>query len=368
MSSFQPTPKALIEAILSNSNTMVEKYLDAGVDPNADLSSDIPLTDHAGAKECKLALSTKQQSGHFPTALHIAVINCYHNFAKGRSNRHQEARLIIHTLLKYGADPSVTTTNLVLVNIAGYRFKSFKSLNKTPSGLALFLKQFPDSVYGEETESVLDQAIETLEYATKTLQPPYTRILKSTADMYEKLFLSEVCSDIRFVCSDGVELPAHRCILVAASDYFKRSLEGPWSENNKDGKWTTAHSSKIMKGVLAFIYQGRIQNDLLDLEPLELFAVAAEYDIPSLKTMAENRCIQSLKCENIKTMLQAAHLHRNQPLKTACFSFIRNKAARVLTDPDMMNLATEDAELWGELTEAIAPSSSGPDKKRARTS
>lgn len=119
--------------------------------------------------------------------------------------------------------------------------------------------------------------------------------------------------------------------------------------------------------MLVFIYRGRIQNDLLDLEPLELFAVAAEYIIPSLKTMTENRCIQSLKCENVKDILQAAHLHRNNVLKKACFSFIRNKAAQVLTDPDMMNLNTEDSELWAELTEAIAPSS-GPDKKRARTS
>jgi hypothetical protein len=115
-----------------------------------------------------------------------------------------------------------------------------------------------------------------------------------------------------------------------------------------------------MKVVLAFIYCGNVHEDL---EPLELLSVAAEYDIPSLKAMAETRFIQIfLGCENVNTFLQAAHWHRNEPLKSACFLFIRNNAAQVLTDPDMMNLATGDAELWAQLTKAIAPSSS---KKRA---
>jgi hypothetical protein len=88
-----------------------------------------------------------------------------------------------------------------------------------------------------------------------------------------------------------------------------------------------------MKVVLAFIYCGNVHEDL---EPLELLSVAAEYDIPSLKAMAETRFIQIfLGCENVNTFLQAAHLHRNEPLKSACFLFIRNNAAQVLTDPDI---------------------------------
>jgi hypothetical protein len=99
------------------------------------------------------------------------------------------------------------------------------------------------------------------------------------------------------------------------------------------GEWSTAHSSNIMKVVLAFIYCGNVHEDL---EPLELLSVAAEYDIPSLKAMAETRFIQIfLGCENVNTFLQAAHLHRNEPLKSACFLFIRNNAAQVLTDPDI---------------------------------
>ena len=338
---------------------MVTKYLNAGVDPNEDLLSVIPLLDDAkaaGDDDVKATLG-RSRSGKPPTMLHVAVINCYH---RSREDNGQTALKILSSLLKHGADPSAVATNLVLTNIQGYRSKRFSFADRTASGLALFLKKFPWSVYEDETANMLEQVIEIIEGTTTTPEQPHTRILKSTADLYEKLLFSESFSDIRFVCNDGVEIPAHRCILVTTSDYFKRSLQGPWSESTVDGKWSTAHSSKIMKAVLAFIYRGRIQNNL---DPLELFSVAAEYDIPSLKAMAENRCIQSLTCENVKTFLQEAHLHRNKPLKKACFSFIRNKAAQVLTDPDMMNLATEDAELWDQLTKAIAPGSS---KKRAR--
>jgi hypothetical protein len=106
--------------------------------------------------------------------------------------------------------------------------------------LALFLKQCPLSeyVYNEETSSVLDQVITIIEGTTTLPELPHTctRLLKSTADMYEKLLFSEDCSDIRFVCNDGVEIPARRCSLTTASDYFKRSLQGPWSESNVDGR------------------------------------------------------------------------------------------------------------------------------------
>jgi len=78
-----------------------------------------------------------------------------------------------------------------------------------------------------------------------------------------------------------------------------------WSESNVDGRWSTAN---IMKVVLAFIFCGNVHKDL---EPLLLLSVAAEYDIPSLKAMAANRCIKFLFwCENVNTFLQAARLHQ----------------------------------------------------------
>lgn len=379
MTTSAPSAGALVDAILTNSGSVVQQYLEAGFDPNTVVSPSnggIPYLEDIrdpGDENDEISdqyeLAIYRRPGQFPSLLHIAVVNCYHRIVKSSSSGREQALSILRCLMKHGADASATTPHLVVTHIRDYNWRLFDSADTTALGLAIFLKRFPLYAYEERTESLLNGAIEIIQDQKMTFQQPHTRILKSTADMLGKLYLSHDFSDICFVCSDGVEVPAHRNILAASSDYFKTSFEGPWAENSQDGKWTTTHSSKNVKAVLAFIYLGRIQNDVDGVEPLKLFSIASEYFIESLKTFAEGRCIQSLACDNCKEILQAAHLHNNDSLKKACFSFIHTNAAQVLTDPDMMKLATEDAELWAELTAGIAPSSGGGSKKkRARTS
>jgi hypothetical protein len=43
--------------------------------------------------------------------------------------------------------------------------------------------------------------------------------------------------DVKFVCPDGQVIPAHKCVVVASSPYFKASLE-------VDGKKLTKQRSR----------------------------------------------------------------------------------------------------------------------------
>jgi len=84
----------------------------------------------------------------------------------------------------------------------------------------------------------LDRVIAKLEKASRAGQRQLSTVpvLKSVAETYKNLYLSEKFSDIKFVCPDGAVLHTHRCILAVASNYFEMALSGPWAENNAAGE------------------------------------------------------------------------------------------------------------------------------------
>jgi hypothetical protein len=97
-----------------------------------------------------------------------------------------------------------------------------------------------------------------------------------------------------------------------------------------------------MKTVLTLIYRGsNASNTLEEHDPIELLGVAcSELDLGSLKSLAEDSCIRSLKKETAKDLLLAALLYENHVLKGACYEVVKRNAAAVLTNPDFMAGAT----------------------------
>jgi hypothetical protein len=181
---------------------------------------------------------------------------------------------------------------------------------------------------------------------------------------YKSLLFSQDQSDVKFVCRDGVEIPAHKAILAAASPYFASAFAGPWSENGHRGEWMTSHSSFVIKALLAFVYTGEVRGIQQHLMPI--LAVAGEFDILPLVEFASLHCIESIaRCVNdinvakLKDILQLAHLHEIEDLKMACFEFARMNAAKVLTNPEIMSLPNDDEVLWNELRLAITCSVHG---------
>ena len=54
-----------------------------------------------------------------------------------------------------------------------------------------------------------------------------------------ELFKQELLCDVSITSGDGVEIPAHRVVLAASSQYFKALLTGPWS--------TALHGQRSLK-------------------------------------------------------------------------------------------------------------------------
>jgi len=89
---------------------------------------------------------------------------------------------------------------------------------------------------------------------------------------------------------------------------------------------------------------------------LSTVGVAHEYGLDELQQQSEQSCICALTFDNIKSLLQSAHLYTAMDLKNACFAFVERHSAVVLTcgKINMMSLMSEEPDLWRELASAMS--------------
>lgn len=375
----------LYEAICANSPTIVLELLETDADANRPFMlpylNDEKEEDEDGDVTISKALRlVRTSSSCKATPIFLAARNAYENYGDPDSKfdsdapRARNARAIIQHLIDHGADVKRVVDGLVVCNIEDYRW-IFPSVHCTPIDLILFLKQHLSYYKAQGTflDMVLDM-VQRAAHAAGHVKPPTARVACSVVTTWDSLCLSEKFSDVRFVCSEGdgeheVVLHAHKAVLAAASDYFSTLFTGPWADNCVDGAVKTSNSAHIMRAILTFVYTGRLEEGLLDANAPTLVGIASEYGLLALGKLAEQSCIRSLALDNVKGMLQLAHLHEASELKTACHLFVQRHAAAVLTNPEMMSLATEQPALWAELAAKIVPAAtqSAGSKKRART-
>jgi hypothetical protein len=302
------------------------------------------------------------------TSVHVAVVNIYHNHKDSDKPQRLSSIKILKKLLEHGAEADVTmNSNCCLCNIRGFNWKQLPRMF-TPIDLAVFLKLYksPYDIQGRACIA-LDLAIQLIgeALADATVKVPHVSVAKSVVDMLKTMVLSDEFSDVRFECKDGTSLPAHKCVLSSASTYFHNYFTGPWGElaEHEGGVWKTSHSSDVVRAILMFVYTGEIPSSLLKTQAPTLLAASSEYDLQELVKLSEGGCIRTMDEENVKAILMLANLQGSEKLKEACFAFIRNNP-QVLTTPEMMSLAGEDADLWEELKAEITPPSKRSKKSK----
>jgi hypothetical protein len=374
----------LYYAIMTNTESLVKSYLESDQDPDVDLSPVImsmPTLASCSPIEtwndivsyCEgTVIFVNEHNNHSNgpvSPLHVAVVQCFCT-ALESDEVCNSAMNILKALIDNGADKSIATDNMILCfeDFPRWVWPLTTATVLTPCGLAAYLKKQGHTLATEAVvnwrRKVMDEVIrvllvepqnETVEYNTT---PPSVTVSKSVSETWKALLFSEKFSDIKFQCQDGTVLHAHKCVLAAASPYFSTAFEGPWGEHHTDGSWETSNPPAVMEAILSYIYTGAVTpvlQEVMDGQPQVMLVVASEYDLSELQALCEASCVRSLADDNIKSMLQLAHLYGTTALKHSCFGFVQQHMATVLTDPIMAALATEDAGLWTELTAAISP-------------
>lgn len=369
-----PSAERLRDAILANAEGLVASYLDAGADPNqvakwptlskVTIGSDNVEEDAFIVKNCVIDDKFTGIS-----SVHVAVVNIYHNHDEHSNHPSLKASLkILEKLLESGAKADgLMEPCCSLCNIRGYNWKPLPRAF-TPIDLAVYLKSYKNPCACHDDEKLcnaLDWAIKRIGQALTDPNVPHVSVAKSVVDMLQRMVLSEEFSDVRFKCADGTSLPAHKCVLSSSSTYFRNYFTGPWGKlaEHQGGTWRTSHSSVVMRAILTFIYTGEVPSSLLESNAPTMLAASSEYDLPELVKLSEAGCIRTMDDDNVKAILILANLHASKKLKEACFAYVRNNA-QVLTNPDMMSLSGEDADLWEELRAEITPPSKRPKKQK----
>jgi hypothetical protein len=358
----------LYEVIENNAYPFVKSYLDNGSDPNLNLASWVMQQDES---ELITLCSDGTLLEGILSPLYVAVVDCYYTSFHS-AERRSSAMHILKAFLEVGANTTFTVANF---RMCGVGSPQQVRTAVTPLDLAILVnKSLGNSGHGRGRK-VMDDVIQLLEAASQKDSDPVT-VPKSVANTWKALLFSEKFSDVKFKCQDGTMFHAHKNVLAAASPYFSAAFEGPWGEQYEDRLrvWETSNPAPVMKAVLSFIYTGEVMPCVMEQQPEVMFAVVSEYSLLELRELCEASYTCSLGINNVKSMLQLAHLHGSSALKQSCFDFVQDDMAKVLTDPSVMSLAVEDAELWAELVAAISTDSvkynksEGASKKRGRSS
>jgi BTB And C-terminal Kelch len=134
--------------------------------------------------------------------------------------------------------------------------------------------------------------------------------------------------------------------------HFEAAFDGSWKES-ESGEWMTSHTSHVIKVVLTLLYTGKIDNKLVEKDPLAFVSIASEYDLARIKSLAESCCIDLVNGSIVIHLLQAAHLYDCSVLEKACAEYVKKNALAVLQNAEIMNLKTENPDIWDELWKAI---------------
>jgi len=114
--------------------------------------------------------------------------------------------------------------------------------------------------------------------------------------IFEDCFESKSFSDFKFVCSDGIEISAHRLILAAFSPVMKRMLEIDMIEANSGIANLTDIDGETMIEILRFMYTQDVEN-IKNLAPKLLYG-AKKYELEKLEELCVLSMMKNLSKEN----------------------------------------------------------------------
>ena len=135
-------------------------------------------------------------------------------------------------------------------------------------------------------------------------------------------------SDVRFEVA-GRTVHAHRFILFARCEYFRRMFTGGYREARDECIPIPDVRYDVFLCVLAFLYTGK-PREMAPEMAIEVMGAANLYGIEPLKRMCADIVTRGVTVQNAACILQAADAYQASPLRAACLSFMTTHFAAVV--------------------------------------
>jgi len=140
--------------------------------------------------------------------------------------------------------------------------------------------------------------------------------------------------------AQGQDFPAHKCVLCAASPYFRAKFTSRLQENESNLVELQEAKSTTISDVLKFIYTGEASIDSSNVQ--DLLMIADYLIIPSLKSKASNFLKYSLNASNCLALESLASQCNCESLKQAAVVFKFQNFVSVAKSEDFKTLDAEN--------------------------
>ena len=175
------------------------------------------------------------------------------------------------------------------------------------------------------------------EHLFEPRQPPTKP--ENRFNKFEEYFVTGKFSDFTIKVRNK-EYKVHKYILSAQSSVF----ESMFSEDNGDDVKVFEKIKNMSDGAfedfLRYFYFGTMRSED---NAMELFGLAAEFGVASLKFECEEIILRNLNEVNMLEVFNLAHLHGSEVLKKAAFAFIKK------TFPEITDSVINAPEIIGDL-------------------
>jgi speckle-type POZ protein len=144
---------------------------------------------------------------------------------------------------------------------------------------------------------------------------------QTLTENYEKMLNNKKFSDFSFVCSDGVTVNAHKCIIASQCPTFETMLDANMEESESSKVLVDDIDSETMLELLRFIYCRKVNN--IPKVNDKLLIAANKYGVEELVPLCASSLMDHLDVDNIMETLALADLVGEDHLKNNCIDFIK---------------------------------------------
>ena len=297
-------------------------------------------------------------SSSFPNLVSLLIVHCnLQNISLDDLKDHKNLRFLDLRENKLKSLPDnlfVNTPKLEIIHFTNNLIeecssKLFDPLSKKKLVVVSFLGNPLINLCYNKWSNICTSPLETLlQKIDMNCKPPPTasmkkedRGLQPVLMKCEEFYKTGVFSDLTFEV-DGKTFKVHRCILAAQSSVFERML----TSDDQDLQVKTeikSCSKESFEGFLLFFYTGEIKPEA---NVMKVFKLAVEFDVPTLKSKCEEKCLAELKESNMLEVYNLGNEHESGELKQAAFGMMK----RIF--PEISDASINNSQLINQLVKA----------------
>ncbi|KAJ0258248.1 BTB/POZ domain-containing protein [Hirschfeldia incana] len=177
---------------------------------------------------------------------------------------------------------------------------------------------------------------------------------------YAKILKQKWHTDLRLKAGDSndfADISAHKLVLAARSDVFKKMPESEVTKASSDHE--TLNFSEMrheeLEILVEFMYNdhGSVSSSKLKKHVRSLYLAAERYEIPHLRDLCRNELISSLSSSNALYVLELSQVPLDEPLNDAVLSFIARNIHTFLDSIEFKMFVARNPNLAVEITKAF---------------